>query len=404
MVGCFAVLVVGCTQRPDPDGVVLPRSPHSKPAAQRSSSSIRPSAGRSSVPSRIGPASQAKVNSIYSRLDEQQRVAQLFMAGTPANYLDDGTSDLVRRGLLGSVILTGRSEAGVKTTAQLTAALQSEARTGQATPGLFIAVDQEGGKVQVLRGAGFDTMPSALQQGGIPASDLRTDAARWGAELKAAGVNLDLGPVLDTVADRTDPHSNGPIGHFDREYGFDPTTVSTHGSAVIAGLAAAGVWSTAKHFPGLGRVALNPDYNRGVRDTQTSSADPFLQPFRDAINLGVPFVMISTAIYAQIDDSGPAAFSPLVVTELLRHQLGFTGVVISDDLGNAAQVQGYSLADRVLDFLDAGGDMVLTVDSSQVLPMQAAVLDRMNTDPSFAAKVLAAVKQVLQAKLTYGLQ
>ncbi len=114
--------------------------------------------------------------------------------------------------------------------------------------------------------------------------------------------------------------------------------------------------------------------------------------------------MISTAIYAQIDDSGPAAFSPLVVTELLRHQLGFTGVVISDDLGNAAQVQGYSLADRVLDFLDAGGDMVLTVDSSQVLPMQAAVLDRMNTDPSFAAKVLAAVKQVLQAKLTYGLQ
>jgi beta-N-acetylhexosaminidase len=399
---CVTTLSGGCTPKLTPPGSAP--TPRPTVATGHLSSPSRP-AHHSSTTLRPNPTPSITVDSVFDRLDREQRVGQLFMVGTSAMNLDHYTLSLVRQGLVGSVILTGGSYRGVVATAQVTGALQKAAReAGPPVPGLFIATDQEGGKVQGLRGPGFEVLPSALQQGSTPTRKLHDDAARWGGQLRAAGVNLDLAPVLDTVADRSHPHNNGPVGHYDREFGFDPETVSIKGRAVIAGLASSGVWSSAKHFPGLGRVRLNPDSYSGVQDTETSSTDPFLGPFRDAIRQGVPFVMMSTAVYARIDGSGPAAFSHIVVSDLLRNRLGFSGVVISDDLGNAAQVQSYPLGNRAVRFLSAGGDMVLTVNSDQVRAMRAAVLARMSTDAQFTRQVAAAVKRVLRAKLAYGLQ
>ena len=340
--------------------------------------------------------------SVYDRLTPAQRVGQLFMIGTTATTVQSNTLRFVRDGLAGSVILTGRSTLGVAATAAVTHGLQAAAQSA-GVPGLFVAADQEGGEVQVLRGPGFDDMPSALEQGRSAATALHTDAARWGRQLAAAGVNLDLGPVMDTVADSADPSKNPPIGGYDREFGFAPADVSRHGTAVIAGLADGGVAATAKHFPGLGRVGRNTDYSSDVVDTRTTRTDPFLAPFRDAIAAKVPFIMMSTATYTRIDPSGPAAFSHTAVTDLLRHDLGFAGIVISDDLGNAAQVSRYSLGDRATDFLAAGGDVVLTVDADQLPAMQSAVLQRMAVDAAFRASATSSIKRVLQAKLHRGL-
>src|SRR6202000_3408587 len=105
-------------------------------------------------------------------------------------------------------------------------------------------------------GPGFATMPSELAQGQSSLATERTSAAQWGSELKAAGVNLDLAPVMDVVPQGT-ASANAPIGELDREFGYDPATNGTHGVAFIQGLAQAGVAATAKHFPGLGRVAGN---------------------------------------------------------------------------------------------------------------------------------------------------
>jgi beta-N-acetylhexosaminidase len=117
----------------------------------------------------------------------------------------------------------------------------------------------------------------------------------------------------------------------------------------------------------------------------------------------VPFVMMSTAIYRRIDPTRPAAFSHSIVTGILRDEFGFHGVVISDDLGAAKQVAQYSPGQRAVDFVAAGGDVVLTVDASQAGEMTAALLRKARTSASFKRTIDAAALRVLQAKQARGL-
>jgi beta-N-acetylhexosaminidase len=245
-------------------------------------------------------------------------------------------------------------------------------------------------------------MPSALAQGRASLSTLRAQAAQWGSQLKAAGVNLDLAPVMDVVPAAT-AAANGPIGHYDREFGYDPVTNGTHGAAFIQGLAQAGVAATAKHFPGLGHVTGNTDFAAGVTDTVTTPDAPDLASFRDAITAGVPYVMIATALYTQIDPSHYAAFSPEVIQVMLRQTMGFTGVVVSDDLGQAAQVASIPAGRRAVDFLNAGGDLVVSQDIGPAETMAATVLADASASASFRAEVASAVLKVLAAKHAQGL-
>jgi beta-N-acetylhexosaminidase len=113
--------------------------------------------------------------------------------------------------------------------------------------------------------------------------------------------------------------------------------------------------------------------------------------------------MMSTAYYSKIDSAHPAAFSSTVVTGMVRGDLGFTGVIVSDDLGTARQVARWSPGARALKFLRAGGDMVLTVDPSVLPAMYHAVLDEARSSATFRAKVNAAALRVLRAKQRFGL-
>jgi beta-N-acetylhexosaminidase len=140
-----------------------------------------------------------------------------------------------------------------------------------------------------------------------------------------------------------------------------------------------------------------------VTDTVTTRHDAYLAPFAAAIDLGTPFVMVSTAVYTRIDPDHPAAFSPTVVSGMLRGDLHFHGVIISDDVGIAKQVEDYSIGGRAVAFIAAGGDVVLTVDATQVPAMVSAVLARAAGDSAFKAKVDAAALTVLQAKQGFGL-
>jgi beta-N-acetylhexosaminidase len=327
-----------------------------------------------------------------------ERIGQLFMVDCPSAGATAATTAAVTAYHVGSVILDHNSDLGVARTAAVTARLQALVPSG---PKLFVATDQEGGQVQRLRGPGFSAIPSALEQGQVAPGRLQDQTRVWAAQLHAAGVNVDLAPVLDTVP--AGFGDNPPIGDFEREYGHDPQTVGAHGVAVLRGLAAAGVDATAKHFPGLGRVTGNTDTSSGVTDTVTTRDDPYLRPFAAAIRAGVPFVMVSTAFYSKIDPHHPAAFSKKIVTGLLRDRLGFRGVIVSDDLGAAQQVAGYAVGARAVRFIAAGGDMVLTVDATQVPAMTAAVLARAQRDPAFRARVDAAALTVLQAKQHAGL-
>jgi beta-N-acetylhexosaminidase len=344
----------------------------------------------------------ACVAQVDGRLTLAQRVGQLFLVGLSADAAGPVTTAALQQYHFGSLLFAMNTSEGVTAAAAATAHMQSLA-TASITGGVrfFIAANQEGGQVQNLTGPGFSVMPPALIQGTMSVSKLREQAAIWGGQLKAAGVNLDLAPVMDVVPPGT-ADTNAPIGEVEREFGFDPQTNGTHGAAFIAGMASAGVATSAKHFPGLGRVTGNTDYTPDVVDTVTTADDPYLGSFRAAIDAGVPFVMVALATYTKIDPSTLAVFSP-VVMRLLRSKLGFNGVIISDDLGEAAAVSAIPAQERAIDFLSAGGDMITSQTLAPAETMASAVLARATADPSFRSVVNAAVLRILAAKMAYGL-
>ena len=384
---------------PEPPATPLasatPTTPSPTPTA--GSTSTRPAPTPTPAPTPHPTATpRATAPSVLARLPLAARVGQLLMVGVPAAGTSDAALRQLGRYRVGGVILTGRSHAGTSATAALTARVQA------AVPGpaALVATDQEGGAVQVLTGPGFSAIPSARSQGRWSPAELRARAGDWGGQLRAAGVRVNLAPVADTVPPGV---SNPPIGAFGRQYGSDPATVATHAAAFAAGLADAGVVPTAKHFPGLGRVSANTDVSSGVTDRVTTRTDPYLGPFRAVIRTGHPFVMMSSAVYSRIDPAQPAAFSPTVITGLLRGDLRFDGVVISDDLGAARQVSAVPAGERAVRFVAAGGDMVLTVSPATLPAMFDALYDRAARDPAFRARVDRSAERVLLAKQRLGL-
>ncbi len=371
--------------------------PTSAPVTAPSSPPASTSTSRTaSAPVSTAPVSAAQ--RVFAEMSERERAGQLVMVDCPTSGVTDATRSAITDSDVGAVILDGTSTAGRGTISRITAQLRGLAPR---KVGLFIATDQEGGQVQRLQGPGFASIPSAVVQGQMDPAELQSQARTWGNQLRRVGVNLNLAPVLDTVP----PGSTGnpPIGDLDREYGRTPQAVTTHGLAVADGMTAAGIDVTVKHFPGLGRVAGNTDVTAGVTDNVTTRNDPYLAPFRAAVRDHVPFVMMSTAIYTKIDPANPAAFSHTIVSGMLRGDLGFRGVVISDDLGVAAQVAQYSPGQRAVRFVAAGGDMSLTVDASLAGAMANALVSRAKSDPAFKRLVDAAALRVLQAKQAGGL-
>ncbi len=350
------------------------------------------------------PAPTTPAERALDRMTLAQQVGQLFMVGTPADQADRRTAAQVRRLHVGNVMLTGRSHGGVRKPARVSRTMQAQV-SSRSTAGvrLFVATDQEGGLVRVLQGPGFSTIPTALEQGRLRPARLRRAADGWAGQLRRAGVNLNLAPVLDTVPGPRAARRNPPIGAFDREYGYTPERVASHGVAFVRGMADGGVATAVKHFPGLGRVRANTDTSAGVTDRVTRRRDPYLQPFRAAIRAGAPVVMMSTARYTRLDPKRPAAFSPYVVTTMLRGDLGFKGVVISDDLAHAEQVARVPTRQRAVRFIAAGGDVVLTVDPEALPSMYRAVLRRARASTVFRAKVQASALRVLTAKQHQGL-
>ncbi len=355
------------------------------------------------TPSPTSSAAAACATQTLASLTEAQRVGQLFLLGLTDNRFGPAQLSAIRDQHFGSVWFTVRTSVGVAGIRQIADAVQAQATMAN-TGGVrfFIAANQEGGLVQALKGTGFSTIPSAVDQGMLDPTTLQRHAATWGRQLRAAGVNLNFAPVFDVVpADNV--ATNQPIGVLKREYGNDAATVATHASAFVLGMASSGIATTAKHFPGLGQVTGNTDFTSDVVDTVTTDDDPTLASFQAGIAAGVPFVMVATATYEQIDPDHLAAFSPIVVTQLLRGQLGFRGVVVSDDIGNAAAVASIPAADRGIEFLEAGGDLIISAKIPPATAMAEAILARAATDSAFHARVDDAALRILMAKAASGL-
>ena len=372
------------------------------PAATASATPASSASTRTTRPSATAGAETCAAQSLDS-LSEHQRIGQLFMLGLAGDRLGDAETTAIANDHIGSVWFVERSAAGVTAIHEVATHVQdlaSQEITGGI--GFYIAANQEGGVIQSLQGPGFSTIPSAVEQGARDLSLLEADSLGWGAELQAAGVNFNFAPVMDVVPPEGDA-TNEPIGALDREYGHDPAGVATHAVAFVRGMLRAGVATTAKHFPGLGRVEGNTDFSADVVDGVTERDDPYLRPFADAIDAGTPAVMVALATYTHLDPERLAVFSPTVIRGILRTELGFDGLVISDDLGATAAVAEIPEGDRAVDFLAAGGDVVISKTVDAAAAMYEGVLARADVDAGFRQLVDVAALRVLTAKAVSGL-
>jgi beta-N-acetylhexosaminidase len=210
---------------------------------------------------------------------------------------------------------------------------------------------------------------------------------------------MDLAPVVDLVGSAAAASHNPPIGVFKREFGFDAATIISHANAFRSGMTSSGVLTVVKHFPGLGFVTANTDTSSGVTDTVTGTNGANIGIYRAVLAGGAECVMVSSAVYTRIDPRSPAVFSPKVVTNLLRNQLGFGGLIMTDDLSGATQVVAWSPAQRAILAIEAGVDVVLVSRYPDVaMAMIDAVVKKARTDPAFAALVDAAARHVVELK------
>lgn len=329
----------------------------------------------------------------------KEQIGQLIMVGTPANTLDSATENIISQNDVGSVFLTGRSDLTNEQVKQNMIALNDKTKKAK----LLIAVDQEGGQIQVLQGSGFSAMPDGLTQGQMSTTELEKSATNWGNELKSADVNMNLAPVSDLVPSADFASENAPIGYWNRQYGYDVQAITSSAAAFAQGMKNSDVLATAKHFPGIGRVTENTDFSSNVTDDTTTSSDDSVQIFKNLIAKNIPAIMTSTVIYDKIDANNPAAFSPTIVTDLLRKKLDFKGLIVTDDLSNAAQVQNYTVGNRAVLAIAAGNDLICAGAPEQIPEMTAALYQKAQKDRNFNQKIATAAERVIEQKTKMGL-
>lgn len=267
---------------------------------------------------------------------------------------------------------------------------QLSALTGQlrrAAPEALIAVDQEGGEVRIVPWAPPER--SAPEQ--AAAGTVGEDARAAGRALAAAGIDVTLAPVADV------PSVDGAaLGG--RAFSTDPAAVAEAVAASVEGWSAAGVATTVKHFPGLGGSIVNTDDGPATVERTRAELEADLEPFRAAIAAGVPFVMASHATYPALDPNRIASQSPAVLEGLLRSELGFEGVVMTDSLEAAAVQAVADVEEAALASARAGVDVILTTGQGSYIRVHRALLAEAQADPDFRARVRASAARVLAAQ------
>ncbi len=319
-----SVVLAGCAGTPSvppPAATPGPVTTAQPTAATQPSSTPTASATPSTEPTPSATSTVRGCADLVAAMTRDEQVGQLLMVGIDSGGLSSAAADVLTDTRAGSVILLGNSTGGSAATKRVVTAVRDATRRPEGVRTL-LAADQEGGLVQRLQGPGFDDIPSAVRQATFADVRLTADAARWGRQLKAAGIDANLAPVADVVpADLRD--RNAPIGRLNRGYGSSPRTVAAKTTAFVKGMDRAGIATAAKHFPGLGRVRGNTDYARRVVDNQTTRRDPALAPFAATVEAGVDMVMVSSAFYTRIDPDRRAADSPVVIGRDAAGRPGF---------------------------------------------------------------------------------
>lgn len=251
----------------------------------------------------------------------------------------------------------------------------------------IVCVDQEGGVIRNLTWTGPELSAPEQAAAGV----VREAAASAGADLRAAGINLNLAPVADVA-------SVPGAALAGRAFSADYATAAAAVRDSVEGWREAGVATTVKHFPGLGGATVNTDDGPATVDRSGAQLDDDLIPFQAAIEADVPYVMASHATYPALDDERIASQSPAIMTDLLRDELGFEGVLMTDSLEAAAVLAVSDVEESALASARAGVDVILTTGRGSYIRVFRALLAEAQADPDFRARVRESAARVLAAQ------
>jgi beta-N-acetylhexosaminidase len=315
------------------------------------------------------------------------------LAGFPGREAPPAIVEAVEAGLLGGVVLFRRNFDTPIEAGRLIADLAGRAREDRP---LLVAIDQEGGRVARL-GPPVLKLPPMRRLAALDDPELvRTAGRLLGRQLRALGVSMDFAPVLDVDSNPANP----VIG--DRAFGDDPASVARFALPFAEGLHEAGVASCGKHFPGHGDTDLDSHLALPRVGHARDRLDAVeLAPFRAAAS-ALPSMMTAHVIYDALDPGVPATLSRRIVTELLKGELGYGGVVISDDLEMKAVSARWGVVDAGLRAIEAGCDALLVCfDVSALLALRDALTRRAEDDAAFAARLEDAAARTLALRRAF---
>jgi beta-N-acetylhexosaminidase len=336
-----------------------------------------------------------KVASIVSGMSIRDMVGQMFVVSVGGTQPDYYTEKMVRKRNVGGVILFASNMKSEGQVESLTSRLQQLSMQTEPAVPLFVAVDQEGG--DIASAPWVAPQPAAAEVGsrGDP-EEARTIAATMGRQLLRAGINTDFAPVVDTGF-------GAAIGN--RSYGEDPELVARMGAAAVEGFEEAGVVSAAKHFPNHGSATSDSHVSLPVIRHDAKTLESYdLPPFEAAVDAGVPMVMVGHLVYPAIDPHNPASLSKDAIS-MLRNDLGFQGVVVTDDLAMAGAKGGGTPAEAAVEAVDAGADLlIVSSPPQQQADAYDAVVAAVESGEIPRSRIRKSVERVLRVKERYDLR
>lgn len=341
-----------------------------------------------------------------------QYIDQLFivgMRGTTYTAKND-FGNLLKTTNIGGVIFFdydsinkkyNRNIKSKKQITQLTKDLQKNSKTK-----LFIAIDEEGGTVNRLKKSyGFKPLPSAKVLGTKKTSFITSESARLAKDLKQIGINVNFAPSVDVDVNPASP----AIGKYSRSFSADPDIVISSAKAFIAGQHSQNIITSIKHYPGHG--SSTTDSHLGFVDITNTYKPAELLPFKDLIKSNnADMVMVAHVVNTNIDTTYPASLSPIFINTKLRGELGYSGVVITDDLDMGAITNNYSFDDKIVRAINAGNDILIlsnnikTYDKDIVIKARNTVDQALQNGTISWDQIIASYNRIQALKAKYKIK
>ena len=292
---------------------------------------------------------EEKVDKLVANMSDADKVGQLLMIGIHGKTLNDDAKFMLNEYRVGGIILFDRNMESKDQVKSLITDINKTGKSAGLTP-LFIGIDQEGGAVARMEDQ-LIKVPPAEELGKEPIEQAVSLAKQSGTELKDLGFNINFAPVADVGLT------------YGRSFSTNPDDVVRYASAVGKAYDEAGLWYSYKHFPGIGKTDVDLHADTSVVPVSKETLlNEDTKVFVDLIKQSKPntyAIMVSHAMYPQIDAEHPSSLSKAIITDWLRKDMGYNGVVVTDDMDMGALAKHYTFGDMAVQSILAGSDILL---------------------------------------------